>query len=91
MPSRNFAEHGVHPIQVAGVLLVQNDEELTATRVFARMRHRQGSRFVRVRVSLGFALDGVAGAATSDAGGRTAAFSFVSGSPPCTTNPGITR
>src|SRR5436190_12967479 len=59
----DLPEHGVHAVQVP--LRRVADEELTAARVLARMRHRQCARDVLVRVLLRFALDGVTGPARS--------------------------
>src|ERR1043165_7690147 len=53
----DLAKDGVDAVEVLGVRLAQYHEELAATGVFARVRHRQGTDLVGVGISFGLALD----------------------------------
>src|SRR4051812_46769577 len=65
-PFRDLAEHGVHAVQVARIVLAQDHEELTAAGVLAGVRHRERTDFVLVGVAGSLALDLVAGTARAD-------------------------
>src|ERR1035437_830226 len=66
-PVRYLAEHGVHTVQVLGVLLDQHHEELAAAGVLSGVRHAQRADGVLARVARGLALDHPARTARPDA------------------------
>src|SRR5690348_7585693 len=63
----DLAEDGVHAVQMPATGIVQDDEELAAAGVLARMRHREGANLVRLGIPRGLALDLVARASGADA------------------------
>src|SRR4051812_24844282 len=63
----DFAEYGVHAVEVAGVVLTQHHEELAAARVLTGVSHRESADFVLLRIAGGFALDLVARSSGADA------------------------
>src|ERR1017187_2881919 len=66
-PVRDLAEHGMHAVQMLGVLLAQYHEELAAAGVFPGVRHAERADGVLARVAGGLAFDHPARTARTDA------------------------
>src|SRR5437879_3958703 len=82
LPLAHLPEHGVNPVEVR--LRRVTDEELTAPRILAGVRHGEGARHVPVDVLVRLALDGIArpagaGASLSGLGVRIAALNHEVG------------